>query len=554
MNTRLRVAGGAIASIVALISLFAALRWGTPATAHAAELNTNDSQTSGAITTTQPVSNTAIDMFANAPVDLPLPRLPQATTRRARLVQIQPEARLALETAPLDQGLMLHLNLFPETSFTAKFDQAVRNASGSVSWLGQLIDDPLSQVVVTMRDGMLYGTLYSTVGAFEISQRAGDVYLIREIDQAGFAENPADIGSDAKINPSLASPHPELPQTDDGSVFDVIVAYTDNARAGAGSTQAIEAQIETAVNNANLSYQNSGVASRARLAAMFEVAYVETVSSSLDLDNVLQGQAGLQIVHDLRDAYAADIVTLITEQIEPTTCGIGSQMETVANSFAPRAYNVVARSCMNTNLSLPHEWGHNSGARHDWYVDKGNRISPYSYAHGYVLTPTLPAPWRTIMAYDDQCKAAGTSCTRIARWSNPAMISGTYRLGVPAGTSTSCTAGNMSNPQCDADDHLTLNNTALTVANFRPGNLLNVYVNTTCTLVNGTCQEDGTGGFPFDTVTEGVYRAAPNTTVWLKPGTYPETLVLVNKTPGSLVINRPMILNVNGAGSATIGQ
>ena len=40
-------------------------------------------------------------------------------------------------------------------------------------------------------------------------------------------------------------------------------------------------------------------------------------------------------------------------------------------------------------------------------------------------------------------------------------------MGVPGGTSTSCPAGNTDSFTCDADDRRALNNTALTVANFR---------------------------------------------------------------------------------------
>jgi hypothetical protein len=59
--------------------------------------------------------------------------------------------------------------------------------------------------------------------------------------------------------------------------------------------------------------------------------------------------------------------------------------------------------------------------------------------------------WRDIMAYNDQCTASGFSCTRLRYFSNP---SNTY-LTDPMGNATTANAV------------LTLNNTRMTVANFR---------------------------------------------------------------------------------------
>ena len=82
---------------------------------------------------------------------------------------------------------------------------------------------------------------------------------------------------------------------------------------------------------------------------MFEVNYVESLSSTIDFNNVTQNLACLRwILTNWRNAYAADIVTLITEQLDPATCGLAWHMATVSNAFAAQAYNVVARGCMNT--------------------------------------------------------------------------------------------------------------------------------------------------------------------------------------------------------------
>jgi hypothetical protein len=155
-------------------------------------------------------------------------------------------------------------------------------------------------------------------------------------------------------------------------------------------------------------------------------------------------------VHTLRNTYKADLVSLFVAN-GGAYCGMAYIMTTVATTFASNAFSVVDKDCATGYYSFGHEMGHNMGARHDRYVD-GTDNSPYKYNHGYYYSP---GKWRTVMAYNDGCSAAGVSCTRIAYWSNPNKFYNGVAMGV---SSTSASA---------ADNRTTLNNTAYTVANFR---------------------------------------------------------------------------------------
>jgi hypothetical protein len=495
-------------------------------------------------------------------VDVSAARLPQLPVspaiRRQRYIQVRFEQLGYLQPAKTytesiaTVSRQVKLNLFNDVAVIALLDRVVLNESGGYSWIGHLEGIALSQVILTVRGDQMFGSINYPGGVFEIKQVDKQIHIIDEVNQSDLPEDrPAVADSNTPSDPEMLAG----PQTDDGSVIDVLVVYTDDARAAAGGQAQIETLIDTAINDTNASYANSGINQQIRLVATAEVNYNETGNATTDKTNLRNGTANLQIARDLRDAYGADLVTMIVETNNQNLCGEAyNVMGTVSSDFAPDAYDVVVRNlCAVSNHSFAHELGHLMGARHDWFVDATNN-SPYSFNHGYVLTPTLPNPWRTIMAYDNRCQAAGTTCTRIAFWSNPAIMSDSNPVGVPAGTSTSCTISNTLNPQCDADNHQALNNTAYTVANFRPGNLTNVHINPSCTLVGGVCVEDGTSAFPYDTIVEGVYRAAPNTTVWINAGNYPEMLVLVNKTPRGLVINRSVTLEVNGSGTVTVGQ
>jgi hypothetical protein len=98
------------------------------------------------------------------------------------------------------------------------------------------------------------------------------------------------------------------------NVVDVLVAYTPQARNGAGGTAAILANIDLAMLDANTVLQNSGVHARLRLVKAAEVAYTESGSVAGDLTHLQNpGDPVLGRVSRLREEYSADLVCMVTE-------------------------------------------------------------------------------------------------------------------------------------------------------------------------------------------------------------------------------------------------
>jgi hypothetical protein len=129
-------------------------------------------------------------------------------------------------------------------------------------------------------------------------------------------------------------------------------------------------------------------------------------------------------------------------------------MDSVGNGFEDSAFSVIDRHCATLagKWSFPHELGHQMGARHDWAADNANN-KPYPYNHGHTQPhPASGTAWRTIMAYEGAC--GSVTCPRVMNWSNPNISVG----GSTTGTATGAQ---------QEDNHRTLNNTALTMANFR---------------------------------------------------------------------------------------
>jgi len=183
---------------------------------------------------------------------------------------------------------------------------------------------------------------------------------------------------------------------------------------------------------------------------------------STNLSNLRNGLQGLQDVAGVRDALGADLVAmLVRPSTTPDACGIAFIMTSVSTAFAPSGYSVTDTNCIS-NLTFPHELGHNMGLRHDWYVD--NAITPFVFGHGHVDTS---ARFRTIMSYPDLCASLGITCARLMAFSNPSLTFNGAPTGVPAGTRSNCPFGVFTTPPCDADERQVLNMTAVTVANFR---------------------------------------------------------------------------------------
>ena len=336
------------------------------------------------------------------------------------------------------------LNLFEDVSFQATKERLEKRSSTRYTWFGRVRGSAISEVILVVEDSVMAGNVLVDGEMYQIRAVNGGIHAIRKIDQSRFPEEappiPVDIAPDQ--SESLTVPT----QTDDGSLIDVLVVYT---AAAAAASSDIMAEIQLAVDETNQSYANSGIIQRVRLVHAAQVNYTETGKSDRDLARLQNPNGGhLDEVHSMRDAYGADLVSLWVENLD--ACGIGYLMRNVSTTFANHAFSVIARNCATGYYSFGHEMGHNMGANHDRYTDSSK--GAYSYSHGYVDTCGM---WRTVTAYNNECSDQKISCTRIPYWSNPSV----NYLGNPTGISQKA--------RDSANNVLTLNNTAHTVANFR---------------------------------------------------------------------------------------
>lgn len=205
--------------------------------------------------------------------------------------------------------------------------------------------------------------------------------------------------------------------------LDVLVVYTPAARAQAGSTTAMTAEIRSYIALANTCFANSEVIMRLRLAGTAEVAYTETFGGTMNADlNWLSDTTYTSNSTNflLRRATGADLVCLVRRGPVGGTTGVADS----------NGCFVVADNHATATLAFPHEIGHVMGLKHDRASE--GIAGEYNYSCAHIFTGNDGILYRTVMA-----NGPGI---RIPYFSNPWV---NYQ-GVPTGIAF---------PAIDASDH-----------------------------------------------------------------------------------------------------
>jgi hypothetical protein len=402
--------------------------------------------------------------------DLPVASLlksrPNNASKRSRLVRLNRGLLTGPPAQAFQPGGRFALNLFPDRQLNAVAVRTEQLGSNRSVIHGYIEAHEDSQFILAIdQDTMAASVSLPGLGSYTVTYGGDQVHLVSELDTSklgvcGVGEEHGQTGVlNGMNNPSgvrlrnlniFSSIAPEVGSTTNSvTIVDVMVVYTPEALAGAGSVPAMNTLIDLAMAEANTVYQNSQINARARLVYRGQVNYVEASSLATNLNRLqLRNDGFLDEVHLLRETNRADLVCLLTEHSDNGVAGLAFTMGEPSLQFADRAFCVVQRAQAVGSFIFAHELGHNFGCQHDREnaADETGSLKagsfPYSYGHRFTAGATL---YRTVMAY-----APGEP---IPYFSNPDILF----KGVPTGL-TGTTNG--------ANNVRTINLTAAVVGSF----------------------------------------------------------------------------------------
>lgn len=417
-------------------------------------------------------------------------------------------------------GTRIPLALFDDVSFVAATIRVDETSSG-FDWIGRTSTDGIGDVILSVAEGALVGTVWLDDKVYSIHGDGSGGYVVDEYDPTAFdATHRGDFEVDF-VDRTIPLRVLEFPQVframlglratydrfhrrierlvtagilpprvltlipESGSRVDILVATTaaadqwllDNGYPRTATVQNIIAK-------ANTTLTESDVGTQLHLLGVASVHYTESGDLVTDLDN-LRGRPNtpplqpphpdLEPLHAIRDKLRADIVSLLVYPNEGDGRGQAIRLPGPAASdptpndgigpFEDIGFNVVRVDAAVRGHSLTHEVSHNFGAAHDNYQfakdeDDGLVLTPpIPGGHGFIV---IPQNVRTVMAYSSFCvEVLGQPDNDTACPIIPRLSNSqqTY-YGSPLGIAVGVFFG-------AADNAAVMNLTAQTVANFR---------------------------------------------------------------------------------------
>lgn len=343
----------------------------------------------------------------------------------------------------------LNIILPNNKKIVAIYQKSITYPVGSYSSIYKIKDDSNAELVFSEYDNVITGMYVSSENSkYVFQQTSTNSFAVSEVNEKSFKNkeqlidyeiNADDFYKKSTLinNDVCAEGTPICPGK---TTIDIMVVYTLSASILWGGDATSKSTITTSITNMNVALLNSGISNITfNLVYSDVVNYVETDNFQTDLVSLRSSTDGiLDEIHTIRADYGADLVGLVLGS--PTSsCGRGNLNTSPTNYSNRSSFVVNLYSCVLSNFSLAHEFGHNMGLNHDWFVNQ--ETLPCSHHHGYInrsaiingTSSTASQRWRTIMSYSDECAAKGIGCSRINRWANPNVTYNSESTGIAVG-------------------------------------------------------------------------------------------------------------------------
>jgi len=400
---------------------------------------------------------------------------------RYRAVQINPVVLLPGQIKPGDRILVTP---FGRKTFMTTIDRVNTDVNGVLSLRGRVDGSEGGYLLISIEGEHVLGCLsipeeHLEYGINYLPGLSG--HIVQEVDPSlrdVLEDGPALIPPSTDFVDAASLPIANPPDTANAAIrIDVMIVYTPAARDWAEGQGGINLIISQAMVKGQLCLDNSNTDILLRLAYSALVDYQEADSSNTDLNRLTRdGDGYMDVVHQWRNAYGADLVQLFTK-IEDTG-GLGYLLNTTAGR-PDYAFSLArVQQASDTSYTSVHELGHNMGCHHrkDQTTEPGPGL--FSYSAGWRWLGSDGSRYCSVMSYADMWN--GFYVFRAPYFSNPNV----YHLGAATGNAA------------DGDNARTLRETKEVIAGYRPeAGLYRLIINAT---TGGTTNPSPGSYFHYD--------------------------------------------------------
>ena len=346
-------------------------------------------------------------------------------------------------------GDTISLNLFPDILLRARVENVHTNINGSFIIRAGIFEPGQGSFIISTTGNKSLSTILPDEGSIIyrlISLQDSREHLMLEMDKSAMDKldacpemipPPPNDAERSEQKELIREVDKSGRDKNDQAAVDVMIVYTPAALEWAGINEGgIENSIALSMELAQLSADNSELGLSFRLVHTHMVDYVEGDSAKTDLRRLTAypgfnpfGSEGAAIegymdeVHDLRDAYSADLVAIFPRRYDSG----GMAWQLADSDGRPRfGFSLTRIQQVSWTLTHVHELGHNMGAHHhkeqkdspgptEWDNWPGN-----NWSAGWRWTGYDNRSYVSVMAYQEgEQYDDGINSQRVPYFSNP---------------------------------------------------------------------------------------------------------------------------------------
>ena len=342
-------------------------------------------------------------------VEAPSPRVPVAASPVLDGATVVRQRQIVLQRELLESNWnSLRITPFPGVTAVARVVKLDRERDDAFIWIAQVEGDQAGSAVFSLYDDTLLGELRTSDRVFLFHANAAGAGTVSEVlaptlsCRCGGAFEPH-TQHPPSVNPQVVQPPGSANFTSGRPELDLLVVYTPGAVVASGGYSTLRARIGLRVGSTNLAFINSNANAEVRLAGVEEVNYSESTAGGGP--NVLTthlsrlqstADSYMNNVHGLRDAHAADLVSLVVDGYGDSI-GVAYLSVTSGPVGAEEwGFSVLSSQWLVLSpYTMAHELGHNLGLQHD--RPNANTVPSWPWAYGYTLPPNGTSG--TVMSY-----------------------------------------------------------------------------------------------------------------------------------------------------------